>query len=102
MERQTQRAFHEENIKELERKIEELTKRDKYEKLILGYTNQELEMKLERLKAENKEMNLKMEERIENLKREIANLDYESEDLYDEMICSQNSRSGRNFPCRIM
>lgn len=102
MERQTQRAIHEENIKELERKIEELTKRYKYEKLILGYTNQELEMKLERLKAENKEMNLKMEERIENLKREIANLDYESEDLYDEMICSQNSRSGRNFPCRIM
>lgn len=45
-------------------------------------------MKLERLKVENKEMNLKMEERIENLKREIVNFDYESEDLYDEMICS--------------
>lgn len=33
-------------------------------------------MKLERLKVENKEMNLKMEERIENLKGEIVNFDY--------------------------
>lgn len=91
-----------EYIKELERKIEELTKQIKDEQSKSGYTNQSLERELEELKAKNKEINQRMGERIEKLKRKIANLDDESKDLTSELIWSHNSRSKRNFPCRIM